>query len=70
MLPNEVRQDINFEDFDFVFLLPEQKQFVKDLAWNELKRISVDIEEFLRKHRKDDSKEIKKTEKQLLQEDK
>ena len=32
----------------------EQEQFVKDLAWNELKRINADIEEFLRKHSKDD----------------
>ena len=48
----------------------EQEQFVKDLAWNELNRINVDIEEFLRKHSKDDIEESKKTVKQLLQEDK
>ena len=48
----------------------EQEQFVKDLAWNELKRIDADIEEFLRKHSKDDSEEQEKTEKILLQEDK
>ena len=47
----------------------EQEQFVKDLAWNELKRINVDIEEFLRKHSQDDTKEREKTEKKLLQED-
>ena len=48
----------------------EQEQFVKDLAWGELNRINVDIEEFLRKHSKDDIEESKKTVKQLLQEDK
>ena len=48
----------------------EQEQFVKDLAWNELKRINADIEEFLRKHTKDDSEDKEKPEKQLLQEDK
>ena len=48
----------------------EQTDFVKDLAWNELKRINIDVEEFLRKHRKDETEDIEKTEKQLLQEDK
>ena len=49
----------------------EQEQFVKDLAWNELKRINADVEEFLRKHTKDnDSKDEEKPKKQLLQEDK
>ena len=48
----------------------EQEQFVQDLAWNELKRLNADVEEFLRKHSKDDSKESEKTVKQLLQEDK
>ena len=48
----------------------EQEQFVKDLALSELRRLNVDVEEFIRKHTKDDSDEIKKTEKQLLQEDK
>ena len=48
----------------------EQEQFVKDLAWSELKRINADVEEFLRKHSKDDSEEQEKTEKILLQEDK
>ena len=48
----------------------EQEQFVKDLAWNELKRLNADIEEFLRKHQKDDSEDMEKTEKQLLQENK
>ena len=49
----------------------EQEEFVKNLAFNELKRLNVNIEEFLRKHRKDDSDKVEKTiEKQLLQEDK
>ena len=48
----------------------ESDEFVKDLAWSELKRLNADIEEFLRKYSKDDSKERKVTEKQLLQEDK
>jgi len=47
----------------------EQEQFVQDLAWSELKRLNADVEEFLRKHSKDDTKESEKTVKQLLQED-
>ena len=47
----------------------EQEEFVRDLAWNELKRINADVEEFLRKHSKDDSEKVEKTEKQLLQEE-
>ena len=48
----------------------EQGEFVVNLAFSELKRLNVDIEEFLRKHSKDDLDELKKTEKILLQEDK
>ena len=48
----------------------EQEEFVVNLAFSELKRLNVDIEEFLRKHSKDDSNEIKETEKILLQEEK
>ena len=48
----------------------DQEDFVKNLAFSELKRLNVDIEEFLRKQSKDDSAELKKTEKILLQEDK
>ena len=48
----------------------EQEEFVVNLAFSELKRLNVDVEEFLRKHSKDDSNEIKETEKILLQEDK
>ena len=47
----------------------EERQFVRDLAMNELKRLKIDVEEFIRKHTKDDSDAIKKTEKQLLQEE-
>tara|TARA_R110000744_G_scaffold367948_1_gene477634 strand:+ start:536 stop:754 length:219 start_codon:yes stop_codon:yes gene_type:complete len=53
-----------------VILDSNQDQFIKDLALSELKNLSVDVEQFLRKHIKDDSEEIKKTEKQLLQEEK
>ena len=48
----------------------EQEQFVQDLAWSELKRLNADVEEFLRKHSQDDTKDSEKTVKQLLQEDK
>ena len=48
----------------------EQDEFVVNLAFSELKRLNVDIEEFLRKHSKDDSNEVKQTEKILLQEEK
>ena len=47
-----------------------QEGFVKELAFGELKRLNVNIEEFLRKNSKDDSEEVTNTEKQLLQEDK
>ena len=48
----------------------EQEQFVKDLALSELERLNVDVNDFIRKHTKDDLDKIKETEKQLLQEDK
>ena len=48
----------------------DQEDFVKNLAFSELKRLNVDIEEFLRKNSKNDSENVKKTEKILLQEDK
>ena len=48
----------------------EQEEFVKNLAFSELKRLNIDIEEFLRKNSKDDSEEVIKTKKVLLQEDK
>ena len=48
----------------------EQEEFVKELALGELKRLNVDMNDFIRKHTKDVSDEIKQTEKKLLQEDK
>jgi len=48
----------------------DEEQFVKDLALSELTRLNVDMNDFIRKHAKDDSDDVKKTEKQLLQEDK
>ena len=48
----------------------EQEQFVKDLALNELTRLNIDVNDFIRKHTKDDIDKIKETEKKLLQEDK
>ena len=50
----------------------EQEEFVKQLAWDELKRINADVEEFLRGNSRDDipEDEDKPKEKQLLQEDK
>ena len=48
----------------------EQEQFVRDLALSELTRLNVDMNDFIRKHTKDDLDKIKETEKQLLQEDK
>ena len=47
----------------------EQEEFVKDLALGELKRLNVDMNEFIRKNTKDISDKIK-NKKQLLQEDK
>ena len=48
----------------------EQEEFVVNLAFSELKRLNVDIEEFLRTNSNIDSKEVERTEKQLLQEEK
>jgi len=49
----------------------KQEQFVKDLALSELKRLNVNVEEFLTKHTKDMYDKVKEQqEKQLLQEDK
>ena len=52
-----------------VILDANQDQFVKDLALGELKRLNVDINEFIRKNTKDISDNVK-NKKQLLQEDK
>ena len=48
----------------------EQEEFVKELALGELNRLNVDMNDFIRKHTKDEIDKIKETEKQLLQEDK
>ena len=48
----------------------EQEEFVRELALSELTRLNVDVNDFIRKNTKDDSDEIEKTEKKLLQEDK
>ena len=48
----------------------EQEQFVRELALSELTRLNVDVNDFIRKHTKDDFDKAKETEKQLLQEDK
>ena len=44
----------------------EEEQFVKELAYSELKRLNSDVSQFLIKHRKDDEKEKEHSEKQLL----
>tara|TARA_B100000424_G_C22870192_1_gene463408 strand:+ start:885 stop:1100 length:216 start_codon:yes stop_codon:yes gene_type:complete len=48
----------------------EQEQFVKDLALSEIKRLNVDMSDFIRNNTKDISDEIEERKKQLLQEDK
>ena len=49
----------------------ESDDFVKNLAWDELKRLNADIEAFLRKNsvEEDDTEKQEETLKQLLQED-
>ena len=47
----------------------EQEEFVRELALSELTRLNVDVNEFIRKHTKDDFDKAKETEKKLLQED-
>ena len=46
----------------------KEDEFVRGLATEELRRLNVDIEEFIRKQYQEDEEETK--EKQLLQEDK
>ena len=48
----------------------EQEEFVKELALSELRRLNVDVNDFINKHTKDDFDKAKETEKKLLQEDK
>ena len=43
----------------------EQEQFVKDLALSELRRLNVDMEEFIRKHTMSVEDEIENIEKQI-----
>ena len=47
----------------------EQEEFVRELALGELTRLNVDMNDFIRKHTKDDFDKAKETEKKLLQED-
>ena len=47
----------------------EQEEFVRELALSELRRLNVDMNDFIRKHTKDDFDKAKETEKKLLQED-
>ena len=47
----------------------EQEEFVRELALSELTRLNVDVNDFIRKHTKDEIDKIKETEKKLLQED-
>ena len=47
----------------------EQEDFVRELALSELTRLNVDVNDFIRKHTKDDFDKAKETEKKLLQED-
>ena len=47
----------------------EQEEFVKELALSELRRLNIDVNDFIRKHTKDDFDKAKETEKKLLQED-
>ena len=49
----------------------DQEEFVKELAYSELHRLNVNIEEILLKHQKSYDEEIEEAnKKQLLQEDK
>ena len=48
----------------------KEDTFVRNLATEELRRLNVDIEEFLRKQYQKEDEEETKTEKTLLQEDK
>ena len=45
-----------------------QEKILKDLAMGELKRLNINIEEFLKKHEENDEKNSEITVKQLLQE--
>ena len=47
-----------------------EDEFVRELALNELRKLNINIEEFIRDNKIPDDEEKEKTEKQLLQEDK
>ena len=47
----------------------DQEDFVKDLAFDELKRLNINIEEFLRNNIDKEFEEKQENEKQLLQEE-
>ena len=47
----------------------ENDDFIQNLARQELEKLSVDIQEFLRKHQVDDEEESKKSIRKLLQEE-
>ena len=53
--------------FDFT---TEEDEFVRSLAVEELKRLNIDIEEFLRKNASEEDESKEEVKKQLLQEDK
>ena len=48
----------------------KEEDFVRQLASDELQRLKIDIEEFIRKNSLEDDEEKQNVEKQLLQEDK
>ena len=48
----------------------DQEEFIQQLAWEELNKLSTDIDDFLDNNKEDDSEQRKTTEKQLLQEGK
>ena len=51
-------------------VIESDDEFVKELALSELRRLKVNIEEFLFKHYQEDDVAEEKPEKKLLQEDK
>jgi hypothetical protein len=50
-------------------IVESDDDFVKELAWSELRRLNADVESFLRNHRQDDSDKSEETIKKLLQEE-
>ena len=66
---NENKLGTYIENLMCVVIDKDQDDFVKELALNELRRLNVDISNFLNKHINDD-KDKEKTIKKLLQEEK